>query len=56
MTQLYIAGEPRNAGDFLYQRVPAAQRQLVTTAFTPAGSGSVELKAVWDIVLGVSPA
>jgi len=56
ITQLYVAGEPRNADDFLYQRVPAAQRHLVTTAFTPAGAGNVELQAEWDIVLGVSPA
>jgi protocatechuate 3,4-dioxygenase beta subunit len=56
ITQLYVAGEPRNAGDFLYQRVPEEQRHLVTTAFTPAGPGSVELNAVWDIVLGISPA
>jgi len=56
ITQLYVAGEPRNAGDFLYQRVPAAQRHLVTVEFTPAGPGGVELNAAWDIVLGVSPA
>jgi protocatechuate 3,4-dioxygenase beta subunit len=54
ITQLYVAGEAHNAGDFLYQRVPATQRHLVKTAFTPAVSGSVELIAVWDIVLGVS--
>lgn len=56
ITQLYVADEPRNADDFLYQRVPEAQRHLVTAAFTPSGTVDAELAADWDIVLGITPA
>jgi protocatechuate 3,4-dioxygenase beta subunit len=56
ITQLYVADEPRNDGDFLYQRVPEAQRHLVTAAFTPSTHKAVELDANWDIVLGITPA
>ena len=56
ITQLYVANEPRNATDFLYQRVPEEQRHLVTTEFKPAGTADVELTATWDIVLGITPA
>jgi len=56
ITQLYVANEPRNADDFLYQRVPEASRHLVTTDFRPAGSATAELAANWDIVLGITPA
>jgi protocatechuate 3,4-dioxygenase beta subunit len=56
ITQLYVAGEARNGGDFLYRRVPEAQRHLVTTAFRPSGTAGVELTAEWDIVLGITPA
>lgn len=56
ITQLYVADEPRNTGDFLYQRVPEAQRHLVTAAFTPSTRKAVELDAHWDIVLGITPA
>jgi protocatechuate 3,4-dioxygenase beta subunit len=55
ITQLYVAGEPRNGQDFLYQRVPEAQRQLVTAEFKPSGMTDVELMAEWDIVLGITP-
>jgi protocatechuate 3,4-dioxygenase beta subunit len=56
ITRLYVAGEPRNASDFLYQRVPEASRHLVTTEFKPSRVASVELAAHWDIVLGITPA
>lgn len=56
VTQLYVAGEPRNTQDFLYRRVPEAQRQLVTAEFKPTGMTDVELTAEWDIVLGITPA
>jgi protocatechuate 3,4-dioxygenase beta subunit len=56
VTQLYVADEPRNGQDFLYQRVPEAQRQLVTAEFRPTGMTDVELTAEWDIVLGITPA
>ncbi|MEA3412513.1 MAG: protocatechuate 3,4-dioxygenase [Pseudomonadota bacterium] len=55
VTQLYVAGEPRNETDFLYQRVPDDQRRLVTAPFRPSGTAENTLTADWDIVLGVSP-
>lgn len=55
VTQLYVAGEPRNAGDFLYQRVPVEQRALVTAEFSASPEKDV-LTAHWDIVLGATPA
>ena len=54
-TQLYAAGDPRNASDFLYQRVPEAYRHLVTTEFKPSEVSNVDFTATWDIVLGVTP-
>ena len=56
VTQLYVAGEPGNADDFLFNRVPADRRQLVTANFTVATAPHAELQADWDIVLGVSSA
>jgi protocatechuate 3,4-dioxygenase beta subunit len=56
ITQLYVADESRNASDFLYQRVPAADRHLVTTEFKPSSVANVDLAAEWDIVLGITPA
>ena len=55
VTQLYVAGDPRNAEDFLYRRVPAERRHLVTTPFEPAVEGEAELAARFDIVLGATP-
>lgn len=52
VTQLYVAGEPLNDGDFLYRRIPAERRGLVTTDFRPATGGEAELAASFDIVLG----
>lgn len=53
VTQLYVAGEARNADDFLYRRIPEDQRARVTAAFLPAEMGEAELAAQWDVVLGV---
>lgn len=53
-TQLYVAGEPRNADDFLYRRIPGDLRPLVTTAFRTDASGG-PLRADWDVVIGVAP-
>lgn len=53
VTQLYIAGDARNADDFLYRRIPVEQRPLVTAAFDPDGSSGPQLSANWDIVLGI---
>ena len=54
-TQLYAASDPRNASDFLYQRVPEAYRHLVTTEFKPSEVSNVNFTATWDIVLDVMP-
>lgn len=54
-TQLYVAGEPRNVSDFLYQRVPEEYRHLVTTEFKPSKAADAELTAQWDIVWGITP-
>lgn len=56
VTQLYVADEPRNNGDFLYQRVPDDRRHLVTADFAPAGGADAPLQARWDIVLGLARA
>lgn len=56
VTQLYVEGDPGNAGDFLYQRIPVEQRGLVTTAFRRGAAADSPLLADWDLVLGVSVA
>jgi protocatechuate 3,4-dioxygenase beta subunit len=56
VTQLYVANDPRNATDFLYNRVAPEQRRLVTTDFVTSADAGSELAASWDIVLGVTPA
>lgn len=54
VTQLYVAGDPRNMDDFLFRRVPAEQRHLVVADFKPRGPDAAGLVAEWDIVLGVT--
>jgi protocatechuate 3,4-dioxygenase beta subunit len=54
VTQLYVAGEQRNADDFLYRRVPAERRHLVTAEFRASGDKGAALTANWDVVLGLS--
>ena len=56
ITQLYVAGDPRNPGDFLYQRVPDTYRHLVTTEFRPSEVANIDFTAKWDIVPGITPA
>ena len=51
VTQLYVAGEPRNADDFLYRRMPVERRPLVTATFEPDPSGEAMFAARWDIVI-----
>ena len=51
-TQMYVAGDPGNIGDSLYNYLSASQKRAVTVAFKPAGA--VEkgaLLGVFDIVL-----
>jgi protocatechuate 3,4-dioxygenase beta subunit len=52
VTQLYIRGEPGNAGDFLFTRVPAERRHQVQADFVAAAMPGVELQAEFDLVLG----
>lgn len=51
VTQLYVAGEPGNAGDFLYRQIPMEQRNRVTVDFVRSSLPGVEFQARWDIVL-----
>jgi protocatechuate 3,4-dioxygenase, beta subunit len=57
-TQMYIAGHPLNARDFLYQRLDRRARDLVTVELIPApdlepSAKSGAKRASFDIVLGV---
>ncbi len=52
VTQLYVRDEPRNADDFLFNRVPVEQRHLVQAEFLAADMADVELQARFDLVLG----
>ncbi len=52
VTQLYVQGEPRNADDFLFNRVPAERRHLVQADFVAADIPGVQLQASFDLVLG----
>lgn len=52
ITQLYVQGEPRNAGDGLFSSIPPEQRRHVLADFAPAGTN---LAARFDIILGATP-
>lgn len=52
ITQLYVQGEPRNAGDGLFSSIPPEQRRLVLADFTATGTN---LAARFDIILGATP-
>lgn len=55
-TQLFVAGEPQNERDGLYQRLGAAGQKLVTSEFKPLeDSRAGELQAKFDLVIGVTP-
>ncbi len=56
VTQLYVAGEPRNADDFLFRRIPLEQRDQVLAEFIAGPHPDAPLKAHWDIVLGATRA
>jgi hypothetical protein len=51
----YVAGDPRNAEDFLYRQVPADRRHLVTVPLEKNRSDGPELAAHFRMVLGVTP-
>ncbi|MEJ7928975.1 protocatechuate 3,4-dioxygenase [Ramlibacter sp. AN1015] len=50
-TQLYVEGEPRNARDFLWQRLAPADRALVTVPFASTSDG---LRAHFPITLALA--
>jgi protocatechuate 3,4-dioxygenase beta subunit len=54
-SQLYVRGDPGNAEDFLYQRIPSDLRRLVTADFALTGEEGVAFRADFDIVLGAIP-
>ncbi len=54
VTQLYINGEPGNASDFLFKRIPVERRHLVQADFVPASTPGVELEAEFNLVLSGS--
>jgi protocatechuate 3,4-dioxygenase beta subunit len=53
-TQIYVAGDPGNAEDFLYRRIPVELRPLVTAEFTRTTTAEAELAAELDLILGVA--
>ena len=55
ITQLYVRGEPRNAGDFLFDRIPPERRPRVLADFIPVQRDGVELAANFDLILEVTP-
>lgn len=53
VTQLYVAGHPRNADDFILRRAgDAAARRRLLVDFEPIDSPEAALAARFDIVLG----
>jgi len=56
VTQMYIKDEPRNAQDFLFNRIPVEQRPMVVAEFKLAGSGGdTEFVAQFNLVIGATP-
>ena len=51
VTQIYVKGDPRNHADFVFNRVPAEQRDLVLAEFVPTGQDHVEFTARFDVIL-----
>lgn len=55
VTQMYVAGEPGNATDFVFNRIDATARERVLVALSPAaGIESGALKGTFNIVLGIA--
>ena len=48
-TQLYVAGDPGNDGDFLWRRLSAADRTALTVPFADDGPGAAQAR--FDIVV-----
>ena len=55
VTQIYIKDEPRNAQDFLFNRIPVEQRPLVVAEFKPTSGGDTEFVAQFNLVVGATP-
>lgn len=51
ITQLYIAGEERNASDFLYNDIAPDRRHLVTAKFEASTTPGADQQAGFDIIL-----
>lgn len=47
-TQMYVAGDPGNANDFLWRRLTAAERAALTVPFSPSADG---LRAEFALVV-----
>jgi protocatechuate 3,4-dioxygenase, beta subunit len=58
VSQVYVAGEPRNASDGVLNGIrDAAQRNSVVVPFNTVPESLIgELEAKWDIVFGLTPA
>lgn len=56
VTQLYVDGESRNQRDFLYRNIPDERRARVTSAFVASARSGVDFDAVFDVILGITPA
>jgi protocatechuate 3,4-dioxygenase beta subunit len=52
-TQMFVAGDPANADDFIYTSLSEEQRASVTVPFVAAKNGT--LHANFELVLGVAP-
>ena len=55
VTQIYIKDHPLNAQDFLFNRVPAERRSLVSAEFNPTSNGDTEFVAKFDLIIGATP-
>ncbi|MCU7806436.1 MAG: intradiol ring-cleavage dioxygenase [Candidatus Thiodiazotropha sp. (ex Semelilucina semeliformis)] len=51
VTQIYIADDPRNAEDFLFQRIPVELRPLAVADFIPSNKNGATFSASFDFVL-----
>lgn len=51
VTQMYVGDESGNQRDFLYTRIPADLRQLVTVSLSPVAASPDTLSGRFDIVL-----
>ena len=55
VTQLYVAGDPRNEDDFLYLSVPAEKRHLVQAEFSHSAGPGHQFSARFDLILDITP-